>query len=325
MTQSIRALLEHRQYQPRFEKAAAAVTNLSGCNWRLYCFQFAYLNQKMPPKKHSNIAHFFEFARRKTYLRFGSWLANRKVKRYVEKHLAPLIQEAKLATKSTGADVSDYVLLHSWIRFKKPKYVLECGSGLTTWIIADALRTNWIESGEKPDQKGLVVSMEEDQDWHTHAAEGCATRLRPFVEYLQSDREYFHYSFLFGVTYKTIPDYPYELMFVDGPVCRYYQDEETRETYEHTAALDLVKLLLRREDLKLTVLVDNLKRTQIAYSCLFRPNSLIYYKHLSNLGVMEEVTRADLSADTEQFLQTFKKIINKSSWNGTPSFFQNLE
>ncbi len=64
---------------------------------------------------------------------FGN-IVRRKVSMYLASNdLNKVLDEARSALESTGADDSDYVLLHSYIRTHRPKYVLECGTGLTTW------------------------------------------------------------------------------------------------------------------------------------------------------------------------------------------------
>lgn len=276
------------------------------------------------PQTKKALQYYKSALKSRTLERYERSKLQKKASKYIEGDFKSLLETARAATNSTGADLSDYVMLHSYIRHAKPTHVLECGSGLTTWIIADALRQNWEEAGRPADGKGLVVSVEEDEGWHKHARDGLANhemadQLLPFIEYVHSGREYFHYSFLFGVTYENIPDYPYEFMFVDGPVCRYYHDENLKETFEHTAALDLVKLLLRRK-LKLTVFIDNLKRTQMAYTCLFKPGSLVHYKSLSNIGVMEDITNDDLLIDTAEYIPIFSKVVQTSKFMKCPKW-----
>lgn len=57
-----------------------------------------------------------------------------------ENGLDKLLSEVDGKSESIGADITDYVLLHSYIRQYKVKYVLECGSGRSTWVIAHALQ-----------------------------------------------------------------------------------------------------------------------------------------------------------------------------------------
>ncbi|MCG8326131.1 MAG: hypothetical protein MI974_00540 [Chitinophagales bacterium] len=249
-------------------------------------------------------------------------LANKRIDAYIrDNNLQPVIDQARQATNSTGADLSDYVLLHAYIRQAKLQYILECGTGLTTWIMADALMKNH-ENSEKSDASGLIISMEEDKSWHQHAIKVLPEKYTQYVRMVHSSRRYVNYTFIFGVAYENIPDYPYDMMFIDGPVCRYFPNEFTsgnKENFQHTAAMDLILLLLER-DLRITAFIDNLKRTQIAYSCLFEPGKLKTYKYWSNIGILESVQKKDLIINSGHYLSIYHKVIKEYQGIKIPSF-----
>lgn len=252
---------------------------------------------------------------------FGNW-TSRRVRAYLDREgLTDLIARAGSALDSTGADASDYALLHSFIRHRKPQYVLECGTGLTTWVIADALKKN-VEESQHSASVPIVVSMEDNDAWFDQADRCLPAEFRPYVQLIKSGRVYDHYSIIFGVRYAEIPDYPYELMWVDGPVARYTSSEFSWETedYEHIAILDLVRLLQRR-NLTLTVLIDNLKRTQMAYACLFKQGTIKCYTHWSNVGVLDSVTANDLVLNTGSYIPNFDRIVPKAKPWKAPRFF----
>ena len=77
-------------------------------------------------------------------------------------NILPDLQNHILINKSCGANFSDYYELYNYIIKKKPKYILECGSGITSYVIAKALHYNHIKSGVK----GLCISMEELPNYH---------------------------------------------------------------------------------------------------------------------------------------------------------------
>ncbi len=197
--------------------------------------------------------------------------------------------------------------------------VLKLGS--TSWVIADALRKNWIEDG-RPDEKPTVVSLEDSPDWYSRARSALPKPLAEFVDLRQANRVYDHYCFIFGVRYENIPDFPYELMWVDGPVARYTEkDFDWSDTeYEHTSILDLIRVLQRR-DLRLTVLIDNLKRTQIAYACLFGPQKITTFPYWSDIGVMENVSKEDLIANTTSYIPIFSRLVPRAKGWHSPTFF----
>ena len=60
-------------------------------------------------------------------------------------------------SSSTGCDYSDYYELYCIIKKLRPRYILECGSGISTCVIALALKEIYEEHGKK----GTCVSVEE--------------------------------------------------------------------------------------------------------------------------------------------------------------------
>lgn len=73
---------------------------------------------------------------------------NRFCNKYIQDNgLQPLLDKVNSASSSTGAELYDYVALHAYITTKKPIYVLECGTGKSTWIIAHALQQNHKRGG----------------------------------------------------------------------------------------------------------------------------------------------------------------------------------
>src|SRR3546814_15369311 len=57
---------------------------------------------------------------------------------------------------------SDYLTLYEQVRAHRPREILECGTGISTVVLAQALRENAAEIGQAP---GRVTSMEDDPDW----------------------------------------------------------------------------------------------------------------------------------------------------------------
>ena len=71
-------------------------------------------------------------------------LKERRRKIFVEKYIDKMkslerILEQYKVSESTGVSLSDYVALYETIRLIKPKFVLECGTGKSTWIISQAM------------------------------------------------------------------------------------------------------------------------------------------------------------------------------------------
>jgi predicted O-methyltransferase YrrM len=117
------------------------------------------------------------------------------------------------STESTGCSYSDYWILYSHVRKYKPKEILECGTGVSTIVMARALLENEKEGGGK----GRVTSMEEQQLWYEHAIRIIPDYLRDYVDVILSDKAEYCYSIFRGVGYRDLPEREYEFVFVDGP------------------------------------------------------------------------------------------------------------
>jgi hypothetical protein len=116
-------------------------------------------------------------------------------------------------TQSTGCGYIDYAELYAAIRRCKPREVLECGSGVSTLVIAHALEQNEAETG----LRGRVTSMDEHQGWSDQAAGLLPPVYSPFVDFRVSPTVEDTYSLFRGVRYRDVPDRDYAFVFIDGP------------------------------------------------------------------------------------------------------------
>ena len=114
-------------------------------------------------------------ARHGPLVRARKWLVDamvaqrsRQARRILEAkpELWALMTQVAAGTAVTGASYSDYLTLYAQVRAHRPREILECGTGISTVVLAQALRENAIEDGETP---GRVTSMEDDADWYRTA------------------------------------------------------------------------------------------------------------------------------------------------------------
>jgi hypothetical protein len=129
--------------------------------------------------------------------------------------LGPALAAMRDRTGTTGCDWSDYLELYTTVRRLRPRAVLECGSGLSTCVIAWALRENGGEGG-----RPVFVSLEESADYHAEIVRGLPDPLRPFVELLHRPRRERSYGGRLGCGYEDVPPHDYEFVFIDGPTLR---------------------------------------------------------------------------------------------------------
>ena len=96
----------------------------------------------------AGIAELYKRDRKKYYSTAKRW-TEKYAKFYLsrEKRLWKELAEYNKKTESTGCSYTDYFFLYRLIRKHKPTQVLECGTGVTTLVIAYALNQNELGTG----------------------------------------------------------------------------------------------------------------------------------------------------------------------------------
>ena len=214
--------------------------------------------------------------------------AEEAARRYVAANpsLAEALALADRLSSSTGVHLADAVMLHRAVRELRPATVLECGTGKSTFVLADAL-AGLARSGGTP----RLVSMEHNREWFERATQAFPRSTFPFVEIVHSPETLYGYSFVRGTVYREVPDLPYDLVFVDGPGQGLFQD------HPYTMCnLDFVRLV-ERSDRPLRAIIDNRKHTVLAYTVLFGPDKVRFFPGgpgQGSLGIVAGVTKHDL-------------------------------
>lgn len=116
-------------------------------------------------------------------------------------------------TGSTGCSYTDYWTLYNYVRQNKPSQILECGTGVTTIVMAYAL----MENERKGLPKGRLISMENDEKWFDLAIKLLPKEMNGVAEIMLSEKAEYCYSIFRGVGYRDIPELDYDFVFVDGP------------------------------------------------------------------------------------------------------------
>jgi hypothetical protein len=116
-------------------------------------------------------------------------------------------------TRSTGCNYSDYLILYDYIKKHRPGEILECGTGVSTVIMAYALMENH-KSGLG---RGRITSMENMDEWYEEAVKLMPRQLKEYVELVYSEKTEYCYSIFRGVGYKDVPKIEYDFVFIDGP------------------------------------------------------------------------------------------------------------
>ena len=185
-------------------------------------------------------------------------------------------------TTVTGAAFSDYLTLAEQVRLYRPVEILEFGTGISTIVLAQALRI--IEARGGP--RGRVTSMEDDPDWHATAKANLPARLVPYVDLVHSPKVDGYYKLFRGVQYESVPSRPYDFVFSDGP------DRHSPVNGDKLFNLDLINIV-RRSDRPIRAVVDNHYLTFYILQKVFGV-SLARYSVRHKLMFVGPVTRHDV-------------------------------
>ncbi|MEK9708324.1 MAG: hypothetical protein VW618_10965 [Alphaproteobacteria bacterium] len=178
-------------------------------------------------------------------LRARKWLVDPMVSRrskaaraYLEAKpdLWALMTRAAAGTAVTGASYSDYLTLYEQVRTRRPREILECGTGITTVVLAYALMENAAEDGTAP---GRVTSMEDDRDWYDVACSRLPEEVAGVVDMVYSPKKDGFYKCFRGVQYESVPDRTYDFVFSDGP------DRHSPVHGDKLFNLDLIHVVVR--------------------------------------------------------------------------------
>jgi hypothetical protein len=149
------------------------------------------------------------------------------------------------------------------VRDLKPEYALECGTGKSTFIIAHAMGKNG--NGKK------LVTMEESEEWakkqrealsyifnHKKANDWFPGETRNLIELIHSTTAVERHRIWAGSCYKSITNYPYTFIMVDGPAI----------TNESFINMDLINIL-KISDHPISIWIDGRWPTVVMCRALF--------------------------------------------------------
>ena len=193
-------------------------------------------------------------------VRFRKWMVDGRVAKRARRAEAVLRANAPLwdlmtraaaGTAVTGASFSDYLTLYEQVRAFRPREILECGTGISTVVLAYALMENAREDGGEHDGKpGRVTSMEDDKSWFEVAGTRLPDEVREVVDLIHSPKRDGFYKCFRGVQYESLPDRRYDFVFSDGP------DRHSPINGDKLFNLDLIHVVAR-SDQPVRAVVDN--------------------------------------------------------------------
>ncbi len=177
---------------------------------------------------------------------------------------------------------SKLLRLYNLIRVKKFKEVLEFGSGISTIIIALALKLNEQESGIK----GRLTSMEENNGaYFDFVKNTIPVDLNRYVDLISSPKVDDNYYFFHGVRYKDIPDRKFDFVLIDGPTTSCVSNGQ--KAFD----LDFIRVLEKSHS-PLDAMVDNRRTT--CYVLKFILGKKVKFNYFINLGFISSVSKSDI-------------------------------
>tara|TARA_B100001248_G_scaffold262164_1_gene256487 strand:+ start:2208 stop:3002 length:795 start_codon:yes stop_codon:yes gene_type:complete len=204
-------------------------------------------------------------------------------------------------SESTGCNISDYWEIYNFVRTNKPKEILECGTGVSTIVMAFALSEN-----EKEGFKGRITSMESVKKYLNIAKRLLPVHYKKYVNFVLSSVIEDKYSIFRGMRYKNIPmDRDYDFVYVDGP--SYFCPVDGSVTFDY----DLIHII-KNSDSDVSAIID--KRVSSCY--VFQKllgTKIVKYNAITHLGFVKSCNRYDLL--------DFNKKEPSSVFNRSFSFF----
>lgn len=206
--------------------------------------------------------------------------SERKLKKNAQ--LWTALQEYLAKTKSTGCGYVDYAYLFEIVKSTRPVEILECGTGVSTLVIAHALMENEKETGVA----GRITSMEEHSDWLEMSSKLLPPQYSKYVSFELSTTVEDRYSIFRGVRYATVPDRAYDFVFVDGP--KYESPLDGGATFD----FDFIHVL-RKAEKPVSCLIDKRLSTVFVLQQLLGKDK-VAYSTVAGLGYVKPCTKDDL-------------------------------
>ena len=203
-------------------------------------------------------------------------------------------------SKSTGCNISDYWEIYKHVRKNKPTEILECGTGVSTVVMAHAL----IENEKEGYNKGRITSMESVNEYLIMARELLPQHMNKYVDFVLSPVVEDNYSIFRGMRYEKIPlDRNYNFVYVDGP--SYFCPKDGSVTFDYDF-LNVVK----NSDVKVSAIID--KRVSSCY--VFQKvlgKHKVKYNAVTHLGFVKPSNKNDLL----DFDRVTPSLVFNSSFN----------
>ena len=185
-------------------------------------------------------------------------------------------------SKSTGCSYTDYWALYSYVKKNKPTEILECGTGVSTLVLATAL----MELEKQGYEAGRVTSMDSSHEYLQMSKDLLPDYLKQYVDFCFSEVEDMVFSIFRGVGYSDIPKRSYDFVFVDGP--DYKSEKDGAITFD----ADFINVL-ERSSSSVAAIIDKRVSTVFVLQQVLGEYR-VKYNAVTNLGFVKPSFASDL-------------------------------
>ncbi len=192
-----------------------------------------------------------------------------------------LLSQYLADSASTGCSYADYAYLYRRVRSGRFREVLECGTGVSTVVLAHAAMENTREG-----HPCRVSSLESIEKWYEMARKLLPDELRDYATVHYSEVVPAGFSIYRGVRYASPPDRAFDFVFTDGPYA-------THDDGTVGVNFDFIHLLQNSDD-------DRAMSTVVDYrlsTCFVLQQILpshFHYDPTRKLGLVSDAKRQDL-------------------------------
>ena len=184
-------------------------------------------------------------------------------------------------TESKGCSLSDYWALYRHVRQQGAREILECGTSVSTLVLAAACLDNEREGRAS----ARLTSMEDQENWLEMSRKLLPDELQRFVDFTLSPSVEDSFSLFRGMRYREVPERSYDFVFVDGPS---YRTPDGAMTFD----LDLLNVLQRSET-PVSAIVDKRVSTCYVLQQVLGPEKVRFVPSIG-MGYVAPSTREDL-------------------------------
>ena len=120
---------------------------------------------------------------------------------------------ARRPPHALAPDYCDLLLLYEAVRRRRPRTILEFGSGWSTCVLARALADNVAAGGDA----GFLHSLESDRDWAAVTVASMPAELSGYYACVHSPAVEVEWDGVAGYRHANVPDIAPDMIFLDGP------------------------------------------------------------------------------------------------------------